>query len=214
MKSVAGYLTKPQSSAPLIVFRVAFGVMMFLSLVRFAANGWIDALYIQPKFFFTFYGFEWVKPLGAAGIYSVFVIMMVAALLIATGYLYRLASITFFLLFTYVELIDKTNYLNHYYFISIISFLLCLLPSTGNIFSLKNGIPQVPRWAILALQLQMATVYFFAGIAKINTDWLIHAMPLKVWLPSKSELPVIDNLLNEPLVAYIFSWCGMLFDVC
>nr|MBP6732712.1 HTTM domain-containing protein [Chitinophagales bacterium] len=106
--------------------------------------------------------------------------------------------------FTYVELLDKTNYLNHYYFISIISLLLCLLPATAK---------TAPRWAILTLQLQMGMVYFFAGVAKVNTDWLLNAMPLKVWLPSKTELPVIGGLLGEPWLAYVFSWCGMLFDI-
>ncbi|MBK7148285.1 MAG: HTTM domain-containing protein [Bacteroidetes bacterium] len=199
-------LQKETSSAPLVFFRFAFGIMMFISLVRFAANGWVDVLYVQPKFFFPFYGFEFIKPLGATVMYVVFGVMMLASLLVALGKLYRLSIITFFLLFTYVELIDKSNYLNHYYFISIISFMLCILPAPT-----KGA---VPRWVILTLQLQMAIVYFFAGIAKINPDWLLHAMPLKIWLASKSDLPFIGSLLTEDWIAYVFSWCGMLFDVC
>ena len=159
IKKLKSFLFKETSSAPLIVFRIAFGVMMFLSLVRFAANGWIDSLYVQPKFFFTYYGFEWIKPLNATGMYIVFGLMMLAALFLAAGFLYRFSALIFFLLFTYVELLDKTNYLNHYYFISIISLLMCLLPATKK---------TVPRWAILTLQLQMAIVYFFAGIANVN----------------------------------------------
>lgn len=205
IEKVKSFLLKETSAAPLIFFRFAFGIMMFLSLVRFASNGWINALYIQPKFFFPFYGFEFIQPLNAAGMYAVFALMMLASLLVAFGKFYRASIITFFLLFTYVELIDKSNYLNHYYFISIISFLLCILPSPSKGF--------VPRWAILAMQLQMAIVYFFAGIAKINSDWLLNAMPLKIWLASKFDLPLIGNLLTKDGVAYLFSWCGMLFDV-
>lgn len=199
-------LFKETSASPLVLFRFAFGMMMFFSLVRFASNGWIDALYIQPNFFFTYYGFEWVKPLNATGMYAVFAVMMITSLLVALGKLYRPSVITFFLLFTYVELIDKSNYLNHYYFISIISFLLCILPSPSK--------DVVPRWAILTLQLQMAVVYFFAGSAKVNADWLLHAMPLKIWLSSKSDMPLIGNVMTQDWVAYLFSWCGMLFDVC
>ncbi len=203
LKYKLAFLFKEVSAAPLIVFRIAFGVMMFLSLIRFAANGWIDSLYVQPKFFFTYYGFEWIKPLNETGMYIVFGLMMLAALCIAAGYLYRFSAVIFFLLFTYVELLDKTNYLNHYYFISIISLLMCVLPATKKV---------VPRWAILTLQLQMAIVYFFAGIAKINADWLLNAMPLKVWLPTRTNIP-FGFLFDENIVAYIFSWCGMLFDV-
>ena len=44
--------------------RILFGALMFASLVRFWANGWIEKLYLEPLFHFSFYGFEWVKPLG------------------------------------------------------------------------------------------------------------------------------------------------------
>lgn len=203
-EKIKQFLFKEVSAAPFIVFRTAFGVMMFVSLARFIANGWVNELYVKPKFFFTYYGFEWLKPLNEIGMYMVFGAMMIAALLIAFNFFYRFGIILFFLLFTYVELIDKTNYLNHYYFISIISFLLCLLPNNAKV---------VPRWAILTLQLQMAIVYFFAGIAKINTDWLLNAMPLKLWLTASTNSSWLGAILSQDWVAYVFSWCGMLFDV-
>jgi hypothetical protein len=213
-----GWLSAQTSIAPLVVFRIAFGIMMFAATLRFVSKGWVDTLFVQPSYFFTFYGFEWVKPLGANGMYMVFVIMMLCSLLIATGLFYRLSAIVFFLLFTYVELIDKTNYLNHYYFISIMAGILCLLPA-NKAFSLdvKLGIAKptatVPMWTIFALQLQMAMVYFFAGISKINPDWLLNAMPLRIWLPAKADVPLIGAWLTEQWVAYAFCWIGMLFDV-
>lgn len=214
-----GRLTRQTSVAPLVVFRVAFSIMMFAALVRFVGKGWVDTLFVQPTFFFSFYGFEWIKPLSANAMYTVFAVMMICSLLIAIGLFYRIAAIIFFLLFTYIELIDKTNYLNHYYFISIMAAILCLLPA-NKAFSLdvKWGITKhsatVPTWVIFSLQLQMAMVYFFAGISKINADWLLNAMPLKIWLPAKADVPLIGAWLTETWVAYAFSWIGMLFDVC
>lgn len=206
------FLFTEVSAAPLVVFRMAFGVMMFLSTLRFMDNGWVDALYVQPTFFFTFYGFEFIKPMGATGMYTVFALLLLTSVLVTLGVFYRAAIVTFFVLFTYVELIDKTNYLNHYYFISVISFLLCFMPDMGTVWQ-RNLIKLVPRWSILTLQLQMAVIYFFAGIAKINSDWLLHAMPLKIWLPAKYDTPLLGVFLGEDWVAYLFSWCGMLFDV-
>lgn len=214
LRQLFNYVNQPVNAAPLQVYRMVFGVMMFLSIVRFLLNGWVHALYVQPEFYFTFYGFEWVKPLSETGMYAIFIAMALLALLIASGWVYRISTFLFFVLFTYVELIDKSNYLNHYYFVSLISFILFLLPATGKLFA---GSPQslsIPRWAILAVQLQMAVVYFFAGTAKINADWLLNAMPLKIWLASKTHLPFIGPWLGETWVAYLFSWCGMLFDVC
>ncbi len=217
MTAIKHYINKQTSTTPIVLFRVAFGVMMSLSIIRFWAMGWIDQLYIKPAFFFTYYGFEWVKPLSETGMYALFAVMFVSAVFISLGLFYRVASVLFFLSFTYVELIDKSTYLNHYYFISLIALLLCFIPAHKK-FSLdvKLGITQAvehfPRWMVLSLQLQMAIVYFFAGIAKINHDWLFEAMPLKLWLPTKNHLPIIGSWLNEVWVAYVFSWCGMLFD--
>lgn len=217
MTAIKHYLNKQTSTTPIVLFRVAFGVMMSLSIIRFWAMGWIEQLYIKPSFFFTYYGFEWVKPLSETGMYVVFAVMFVSAVFIALGLFYRMASVLFFLTFTYVELIDKSTYLNHYYFISLVALLLCFIPAHKQ-FSLdaKLGITKAvesfPRWMVFSLQLQMAIVYFFAGIAKINHDWLFEAMPLKLWLPTKNHLPIIGSWLNEVWVAYVFSWCGMLFD--
>ncbi len=133
------------------------------------------------------------------------------------GLRYRLSAICFFLSFTYIELIDKTTYLNHYYFTSCIAFLLCFLPA-GKFFSLdvffgKREVNYVPRWMIDALRLFVALVYFYAGIAKINSDWLLKAQPLSIWLTSKYDLPWIGELLQQTWVHYAASWSGMLYDV-
>lgn len=211
-------LNKQVSIAPLVTFRVAFGVLMFASILRFILKGWVDQLYILPKFYFPYYGFEWVKPLSADGMYVVFYAMLIASAFIAIGFLYRYAAITFFLLFTYVELIDKTNYLNHYYFISIASFLLIFVP-TNRYFSLDTKLwpsltrTHVPAFTIWAIKLQVLLVYFFAGLAKVNYEWLIEAMPLKIWLPAFSHVPVFGSLLEQEWVAYVFSWFGCIYDL-
>ncbi len=144
--------------------------------------------------------------------------MAASAILIAVGLFYRVAAILFFLSFTYVELIDNTNYLNHYYFISLISFLLIFLPA-NRYFALDTRIHAglrrafVPRWTVGVIRFQVGVVYFFAGLAKLTPDWLLSALPMKIWLPAKSHLPLIGPLLYEPWVAYLFSWFGALYDL-
>lgn len=207
----------PINIAPLVSLRVAFGLLMCASLLRFQWNGWVDDLYVLPVWHFTYYGFAWVKPLGAAGMHAVFVVMTACTLLIAAGLFYRIAAILFFVLFTYVELIEVATYLNHYYFISLAAFLLCLLPAhRACALDVRIGIAKplamVPVGYLRVFQLQMAIVYFFAGIAKINGDWLLGAMPLRIWLHARADLALVGPLLQQEWVAYLFSWCGMLFD--
>ncbi|WP_316839848.1 HTTM domain-containing protein [Pedobacter gandavensis] len=212
------WIQEPVSIAPLANFRVLFGIMMVLSTIRFWMKGWVMTQYVDPAFHFTFMGFDWVQPLGATGMYAVFLIMGISALLVALGLYYRISIIVFFLLFSYVELIDVTYYLNHYYFVSVISFLMIWLPA-GRFFSLdvwRNPaieVTLVPRWITGTIRLQLGLVYFFAGLAKLNADWLFEAMPMKIWLPTKSHLPLIGNLMYEDWVAYLFSWFGAIYDL-
>jgi hypothetical protein len=208
----------PTHIAPLAVLRMAFGAIMLISTVRFMMRGWVSAFYITPRFHFTFYGFDWVKPLGEKGMYALFILMIVCTFFIAVGLLYRLAAVLFFLSFTYVELIDKTTYLNHYYFVSIIAFLLIMVPA-NRFFAIDTWlkprlkVTHVPGWCVNIFKLQLVLVYFFAGLSKISYDWLVAAMPLRIWLPASSHLWLIGGLLTQSWVAYVFSWFGMLFDL-
>lgn len=217
MPFLAKYLEKQTEAAPLAVFRILFGILMLISLIRFWANGWIHKLYIQPNFFFSYYGFEWVKPLGNYT-YLVFVICAVSTIFITLGFKYRYAIIVFFLSFTYIELMDKTTYLNHYYFVSLLSFLLIFLPA--NVYysvdackDASKAVQKIPSWTINSIKLLLAMVYFYAGLAKLNSDWLLKAMPLKIWLPAKYDIPFLGNVLTQDWVHYAFSWGGCLYDL-
>lgn len=216
---ISEYIQKrPTSIAPLVVYRVLFGFIMFVSIVRFIMKGWVEELYVKPQFYFSYFGFEWVKPLGATGMNIAFVILALAALFVMLGLFYRFSITTFFILFTYVELIDKTNYLNHYYFVSIISFLLIFVPA-NKYFSVDARLhPKIkssftPQWTIDIFKLQIAIVYLFAGLAKLNYDWLFNAMPLRIWLPAQNDFPLIGFLLNYTWVAFVFSWFGAIYDL-
>jgi Vitamin K-dependent gamma-carboxylase len=215
--SIKTYLNSYSETATLAFFRLAFGFMMLCSLIRFASYNWIEEFYIKPQFHFKYYGFSWIKPMGNY-IYLLFVIAGIATLFVAIGYKYRIAIITFFLSFTYIELIDKTTYLNHYYFVSVVSFILIFLPANAS-FSIdayknaKISFQKIPKWNIDILKLLLGIVYFYAGLAKLNSDWLFSAMPLKIWLPNNSNLPIIGSLLNENWVHFAFSWTGMVYDL-
>ena len=209
---------KPRSIAPLVVFRIVFGLTMTAAIIRFWSKGWIRELYIDPQFYFSYKGFEWVKPLGDPGMYVLYGIAGLAAFFVALGFLYRYSTIVFFAAFTYLELLDKTNYLNHYYFVSVVSFLMIFIPANRR-FSLdvKWGLV-TPRHLVSPLYqgliiAQLATVYFFAGLAKVNSDWLFAAQPMTIWLKSFGDWPVVGPLFDMNATAYAFSWAGAFYDL-
>ncbi|MFP8487516.1 HTTM domain-containing protein [Gracilimonas sp. Q87] len=215
--SVRAYFSGTKNAAPLAVFRILFGMLMLGSIIRFVANGWISKLYIEPQFFFSYYGFEWVQPLGE-WTYLIFLICGISSLFIALGFKYRISIIIFFISFTYIELMDKTTYLNHYYFISILSFLMIFLPAHAY-YSLDawrdEGIrsQEVPAWTIDSIKLLLGIVYFYAGLAKLNSDWLFEAMPLQIWLPAKYSIPLLGDILQQTWTHYAFAWSGAIYDL-
>ncbi|MFN0049340.1 MAG: HTTM domain-containing protein [Cytophagales bacterium] len=210
-------ISKPISIFPLVVFRIIFGLCMLISTVRFIALGWIDEQYIKPVFHFSYFGFEWLPYPSTVGIYLLFLLLFTSSIAIILGFLYRISTILFFLSFTYIELLDKTYYLNHYYFVSLIGLLLIFLPanrfySLDVKFRFTKPALMIEWWTINIIKFQIGLVYFYAGLAKLNSDWLLHAMPLKIWLPAHSDMPILGWFFNFEWVAYAFSWAGMLFD--
>jgi len=115
------YLNKNTKAASLAVFRILFGLIMSFGIVRFWYKGWIEKLYLLPKFHFHYSGFEWVQVPGK-WTYLLFLIAFLSSLFFVFGYKYKLSIIIFFLSFTMIELLDKTTYLNHYYFVSVIRY--------------------------------------------------------------------------------------------
>lgn len=211
-------LQRPTSILPLVVFRIGFGILMLLGTLRFVLNGWVDTFYVQPVFHFTYLGFGWVKPLPAPVLYAVFAALGLCALLVALGLFYRVSITAFFVLFTYVELLDQAFYLNHYYLVSLLSFLLIFLPAhwKWSLDALRRPALRaetVPAWTINVLRLQLGIVYMFAGIAKLNPDWLLNAMPLTLWLRARTDFPLVGAWFDQRWVAYLFSWGGALYDL-
>ncbi|MCI0507276.1 MAG: HTTM domain-containing protein [Gammaproteobacteria bacterium] len=194
-------LFKPIDSSFLVVFRIGFAVIMFWEIARYWSNDWIRTFYIEPGFYFKYYGFEWVHPWAGEGMYYHFIAMGILAIFIGTGFLYRLSALLFFVAFCYLFLLDQSRYLNHFYLVILISFLLIILPA-NRCYSVDAKIRPalhshtVPAWSIWILRAQFEIVYLYAGLVKINSDWL-NLEPLRMWLSMRSDLPLVGQLYTQ-----------------
>lgn len=213
IERVHRYLNTKASAAPIISFRLIFGALMVFSAARFIWLGWIEDHYVDPIFHFKYWGFEWVEALSREALYAVHFLMILSAvgIMFLHGAAYRIAAFVLFLTFTYTELIDLTYYLNHYYFVSLICLLLIFMPARISPF-FDLGEQRVKQSAIFVLKAQIAILYIYAGLAKINYDWLIEALPLKIWVPANDKLPLIGPIFAWDATPYLFSWFGMLYD--
>lgn len=210
-------LFAPVDIASLVYFRVVFGAIMLWEVYRYFQKGWIATYWIKPPVNFPFYGFGWLEPLPGVGMYVLFAALGVLSLFIIVGFCYRVSIFLFFVGFTYSFLLEQARYLNHFYLIILISFLLIFLPA-HRAFSIdarlngKGSSDYVPAWTLGILKFQLGIVYFFGGIAKINADWL-RGQPMAMWLADRTDFPLIGHYFREPLAGFIFSYGGLLFDL-
>ena len=186
-------LFTPIDAGSITVFRIGFGIIVLWDVWRYYTKGWVEKFYIQPDFYFKYYGFEWVQPWSGDGMYVHFAIMGICAFFIIIGAFYRIAIVVFTLTFTYVFLLDQTRYLNHFYLVILFSILLCVIPahrqwSVNAWLRPKLRSSTIPSWTLWLLRAQMEILLIYAGIVKINSDWL-QLQPLKMWLAERSDYP-------------------------
>lgn len=211
-------LAAPTDVAALVAFRVLFGLVVAVGAVRFVAEGWVARCYLEPSFAFKYWGFGWVKAWPAWGMYLHFGLVAMLGLAVAAGLFYRVSASLLFVAFTYLELIDVTTYLNHYYLVSLLALLLAVMPlgQAGSLDTWRRPHTRVaafPAWCTALLRFQIGVVYVFAALTKVEPDWLLHAQPMQLWLAARSELPVVGPHLGRFEVALAMSWAGFLYDL-
>lgn len=212
---LAARASLPVDGASLAVVRIAFGLVGVAVVVRTTAYGWVESVYAGPARHFTYTGFEWVPAPSVAGMYLLLAVVGVAAALVALGWRTRAALVVFLLGFAWIELIEVTTYLNHYWFVSLLGLLLLALPASAewSLDARRVGARPVPLLAVWLVRVQVGVVYVFAGLAKLNADWLLHGMPLRIWLPARSDLAFVGPLLGESWFGITLSWAGAAFDL-
>ena len=173
------HLFRPVDIASLVYFRITFGLLMlFETVVNFErfnySRFWSDP---EPLMHFKYYGFGWVDAIPVWDMELHVLGLQILAVFIVLGFFYRASIFLFFLGFTYFFLLDQGLYDNHHYLICWVSFAMIFMPASGS-FSIdawwRKSVrcDTTPAWTIAILAGLMGILYFYAGIAKINSDWL------------------------------------------
>src|SRR5690606_16720333 len=204
-------------NAQLVVFRVFYGLLVAAECYGAIATGWVRRTLVEPEFTFTFIGFEWLQPLAGEGMYLHFAIMGTLGVMIALGYRYRFAALTFALMWTGVYLMQKTSYNNHYYLLMLLAYIMAFFPAhkDASLDAKRNpnlrshSMPNWIRWTII---LQLFIVYTYASVAKLYADWLDFSM-IDVLMQSKMDYFLIGELLQQKWVHKIVAIFGILFDL-
>lgn len=211
-------LFEPVDISFLVFFRIVFGGILVWEVYRYFTRGWIGRYFVEPVVNFTYYGFSWVKPWPGRGMYIHFFVLGLAAACVMVGFLYRFAAPVLFVTFTYFFLLDQTRYLNHFYLVCLISFLMCFLPaerafSVDALLRRKIRSDVVPAWTLWLLRVQVGIPYLFGGIAKLNSDWLRGGEPMRIWLSPFTKIAGLGHLFAAEWVVYSFVIGGLLLDL-
>ncbi len=205
LQRLAWHLAQGVDPAGWVLFRVGFGLLAAGGALRFVLKGWVEELLLGPSFHFAWV--SWATVPSAGVLYGLFALQFIAGLGIAWGRWTRAFLVLWLLSFGYVELLDKALYLNHYVLFTLMGLWLLLPPPQA-----LRG-PGLPRWSLWLMRAQVLSVYLWAGLAKLNADWLLRGEPLQTWLGARAGLPLIGPLLAQPETALAMSWAGALYDL-
>ncbi len=215
-------LARRVDGSSLGLFRILWGLLMVWESIRKLPKA--DGMYSPEYFHFTYALFPFVRPLPEVWMMQTEIsVMLIAAVLIAAGWLFRPASALFLLIFTHLFLIEKLYYNNHFYLTILMGFLLMLseadrcyrlpFPWRWKKSATHDALPQtIPMWNLVLLRSQVVVLYFFGGIAKINSDWLA-GEPVRFWFSHKDPNHFLAAFLTQDWFIYMVCWTGLILDL-
>lgn len=211
--SIRQMLFKEVHASSLGFLRVVFGFVMVYHFVDL--NPVYSEMLPSADFLFKYPGFGWV-PLGSAWFMELLCNLgAVASFVLMLGLAYRWSALTVALISSYIFLIEVGLYNNHYYLFLLLAWLFVFTDADrwgGLRYPRKN--PKVPYWQVLIFQFQVGVVYFYGGIAKLNSDWL-SGYPVRFWLHDRAQVvsEPFSSFLDTDAMALFLSWGGCIFDL-
>ncbi|UII34033.1 HTTM domain-containing protein [Fulvivirga ulvae] len=210
-------LFRPVDNSPLILFRIVFGLLIFLEAWGAILTGWVRRAFIEPQYTFPFIDFSWLQPLSGYGMYIYYIIMGIAGLMVMFGFYYRLGIGTYAIMWSGVYFMQKTNYNNHYYLLVLMCMLMCLVPAHRYASIDAKRHPEkksltCPQWCLWLFAIQTTIVYIYASVAKMYPDW-IAAKPISIWFDYKSDYFLVGPLLTKDWFQHTIAYGGIMFDL-
>lgn len=204
----------------------------------------LEHYYTGPDihFHFPYPLFGWVPMLPRPAMYGLAYLLILSGVAMALGFCYRASARAVFGIWAYFFVVESTRtyWQSHYYLELLVTFLLIWMPA-ANRWSVDGLLrnrrhtaepdakplahQSVPFWSIFLLRGQLVIAYFYAGVAKLNADWLVDAAPVRWFLAEPNVLKPYENYLSPELfeaaqrlvtsssLAYLLCYTGAVFDL-
>lgn len=201
----------------LVTFRIFFGAMLAAWAFDELRTGRVETHYSRRNFHFTWWPFDFIRPLPDVWMNVLFGTLGLLALCVAAGLCYRVAALSLAAGFTYLFLIDRTNYQNHDYLLALLSWCLALMPlnrlwSLDVLLRRAERTIECPGWCLWLIRFHIGLPYVFGGLAKISPDWLA-GEPMRTHLLQVNWPSSLAHAGHSEALVSLFVWGGLLFDL-
>ena len=202
---LAHLLFRPIPAHSVAVLRIVMGALVLFESVNYGVFHCLDCAYVDTQFLFKYWLFDWVSLPPFGGVELIMFVMGVSAFGVMLGWYYRASVIVTTICFAWYFLLDAAVYLNHYYLTLLFLGILCCIPA-NRVWAMDakrlNLSPFIGNWSRIWLLAQLEIVLIYAGVVKLNSDWL-QLEPLRLWMTSLSANsgPVLQWLTQDAGIA-------------
>jgi vitamin K-dependent gamma-carboxylase len=215
--SIHRYLFERVDNSGLVLFRIFFGLLVFLEVIGAFATGWIHETFVVPQHALPFIGFEWLTLPSSTAVYIYYGLIAVTGLCIMLGLYYRVATLAFTFLWWGCYLMQKVHYNNHYYLLILLGFFMAVVPAHRYRSLDVRRNPSLlqhttPRWCVLIFCFQVGLVFTYASLAKLYPDWLA-GKPIAIWFDAKGHYPILGPLFVQEWFRTFIIYGGIFFDL-
>ena len=223
-------------AGPLCAFRASFGALMLVHTVRLHIHGMYERNVMEPAYHFRYDLAPFIAPPSSADWARLHLLLLgISSTCVALGVLTRVASGCFAVAYAYFVLCERSMFNNHYYLYTLLALLLALagpvaeqkaslarLVAAATARRRGSSLPQPNQaqptvaWLMRLLRLQVCVVYWYAGVAKLNSDWVLHSQPMLSKLRYESATyhpPAFEPFFTDPRLARFVSIGGVFFDL-
>lgn len=211
----------PTDALQLAVFRILWGMMLCYEMYLFNRNNFekLNHNVYRGKWNIPYEEFWWVVVPSQYHMELVMIVASAGAFSVMTGLFYRVGAVAFFLGFGFEYILESSVYLNHFYLLLLISFLLIFVPANARLsldsvfFPKKNFRVYIHSWATKIFAWVAVVVYLFAAVVKLNEDWL-RGEPMRHWAlpPQAGKVEWLRWVLGQWYTPYLLSYGGIVVD--
>jgi vitamin K-dependent gamma-carboxylase len=192
------HLFGPIDAAVLIYFRFFAGMLLSFEMINSLKLGDLSE-YLAP-FHFSYFYFTWIRPWPLEAMLVLYGFTILAGFTFALGFKQRLSAIVIFLGHSLLFLMEKSEYNNHIYLYCLIGFWMIWMPEV------KSYKLSTPRWFYYLLIFHISVVYFYAGLAKLDYEWLSGHTVKNMLRSDNPEMYIYGGLAFDLLIVPLLIW--------